>query len=107
MNEQVLMSKDLNPRQNLTRNTFGKTMKTIEVKGGVFIGMTPSEAEQNCKLGQLESCCAFLSMMGDVGFGCCRMTPLANQIIEKLEAGLMNAKGRGGWSGCYWEKELR
>jgi len=81
-------------------------MERIDVDAGVFIKMTPLEAGQNCKMGQGGSCCAFLSMRGDIGFGCCRMTPMAVDIQERLKAGLMKAKGVGGWSGCYWEEKL-
>jgi hypothetical protein len=80
-------------------------MERIDLGDGFFIRMTHSEAEQHCKFGQGESCCAFVSMSGGVGFGCCRMTPLATEINERLNSGLMKAKGPGGWSGCYWEEK--
>jgi len=81
-------------------------MERIDVDDGVYVKMTPQEIIQYCKAGQGSSCCAFISMGGDRGLGCCRMTSLAATINERLKAGLMKAKGVGGWPGCYWEEKL-
>ena len=64
------------------------------------------EVKDICRLGQGEKCCAFL-VLDSTGFECIRMSYLANSsIFDRLENGTMNAKGKGGWEGCAWEKEL-
>jgi hypothetical protein len=69
---------------------------TVEIKD--------EEAEAICKLKQGESCCAFL-VMASTGFECIRMDYPTNKIIfDRLKEGTMNAKGKGGWSGCAWEE---
>ncbi|HDZ27763.1 hypothetical protein LCGC14_1355230 [marine sediment metagenome] len=69
------------------------------------VTMSADEAKSVCKLGQGEECCAFLVMGG--GFECIRMCAnLSMNILDRLDKGTMNAKGRGGWQGCEWEGEL-
>ena len=71
-----------------------------------YVEITGDEAKEICKLGQGSECCAFL-VCGSDGFGCIRMDyPNNTHIFDRLEKGSMNAKGKGGWSGCAWEKEL-
>lgn len=70
-----------------------------------LVSMSPEEAKNVCRLGQGEATCAFL-VIGK-GFECYRMAYPANaSIFRRLEDGSMVAKGKGGWVGCEWEKEL-
>ena len=70
-----------------------------------LIKMDVEEAIEICRLGQQEKCCSFLVM--GICFECCRMVPtLSIQIFNRLEAGTINAKGKGGWEGCAWEGEI-
>ena len=65
------------------------------------------EAKKICKIGKGSDCCAFLTV-GAEGFSCQRLNyPFSTIILQRLEAGTMNAKGRGGWEGCAWGKELK
>lgn len=78
-------------------------MKKVVSDWSTNVIMTSDEAEQICKLGQGEECCAFLAVGGD-GFQCLRMDYPANiTIINRLEKSTMVAKGKGGWEGCAWE----
>jgi hypothetical protein len=71
------------------------------------VRMTGDEAKEVCKLGQGSLCCAFL-VIGGAGFECIRMDYPGNvTIFNRLEAGTMNAKGRGGWKRCPWAKILK
>lgn len=70
------------------------------------VRMTGEEAKTICRIGQGSKCCAFL-VAGGNGFECMRMSYPANgSIFGRLEAGTMNAKGEGGWTGCAWEGEI-
>jgi hypothetical protein len=69
------------------------------------VEMTAQEAQEICKLGQMGECCAFLGI-GSNGFECLRMTDVSVHILDRLEKGTMNAKGRGGWEGCYWKGKI-
>lgn len=66
------------------------------------IRMTAEEAKSICKLGEGETCCAFLAC-GANGFECVRLSSANWSIFKRLEAGTMTAKGEGGWAGCEWE----
>lgn len=66
------------------------------------VKLSDDEAKSICKLGQGENCCAFL-VAGPDGFECVRMTDLSAMILDRLDKGTMNAKGRGMWKGCAWE----
>lgn len=70
------------------------------------VKLSADEAKDICRLGQGEECCAFL-VMSPTGFECIRLSYPNNGIIfDRLEKGTMNAKGKGGWSGCAWEGEV-
>lgn len=70
------------------------------------VKLTAEETKDICRLGQGEKCCAFL-VMSPTGFECIRLSYPANgSIFDRLEKGTMNAKGRGGWIGCAWEREI-
>ena len=70
------------------------------------VQMSGDEAENICKMGKGEECCAFLTVGAD-GFSCIRMAyPSNTSIFGRLEKGTMNTKGKGGWSGCAWENDL-
>jgi len=69
------------------------------------IMLTGDEAKSICKLGEGKACCAFL-VVGGNGFQCVRMSyPTSANVLKRLEAGTMEAKGRGGWPGCPWAPE--
>jgi hypothetical protein len=69
------------------------------------IQLSIEAAEQICKLGQGENCCAYLVMKQN-GFECAKIDPaLVCLIKNRLEQGLMTAKGEGCWKGCPWSKE--
>ena len=71
-----------------------------------FVNMSAEEAKSVCRMGQGKECCAFL-VVSSSGFQCCRMVHLMSAgIFHRLEAGTMNAQGRGGWEGCAWKDEL-
>lgn len=68
------------------------------------VQLSKDEAEDICKLGQGEECCAFLTM-SHLGFECIRMSYNMNSdIFSGLKDGTMNAKGEGCWKGCPWEE---
>ncbi len=68
--------------------------------------LTAEECKTICRLGQGEECCAFLTA-GAQGFSCDRMMPsISVTIFLRLEAGTMDAKGRGGWEGCLWNGKI-
>jgi len=69
--------------------------------------MSIEEAQDICKLGKGEECCAFL-VAGEKEFECIRMSyPTNTTIFTRLEEGNMNAKGKGGWAGCAWAGEVK
>ena len=83
-------------------------MKKIIREDSTHVELTPDEAKSVCRLGQGERCCAFLSFMHTAGegsnFTCVRMVwQISMTIFNRLDAGTMKAKGRGGWPGCAWE----
>ena len=80
-------------------------MKKIVGDYSTVIELENEEPKETCKLGQGESCCAFL-VCGTNGFECWRMNyPSNTTIFNRLEKGEMNAKGEGLWKGCPWEDE--
>ena len=80
-------------------------MEKIVGDWSTLVKMSADEAKEVCKLGQGSECCAFL-VMGS-GFECIRMcSNLSMNILDRLEKGTMNAKGRGGWQGCAWEGKV-
>ena len=82
-----------------------KVMSDWAINNCTSVKMSADEAKEICKLGEGESCCAFL-VCGSTGFECVRMDyPINGTIFERLGKGEMNAKGRGLWKGCAWEKE--
>jgi len=82
-------------------------MKKIMSDWATNIEMSAEEAKEICKLGTGETCCAFL-VCGSNGFECVRMDyPTNGTIFDRLEAGTMNAKGRGCWPGCPWARETK
>lgn len=81
-------------------------MKPIVHEFSTEVRMTAEEAKSICNLGQMEKCCAFL-VAGPNGFECIRMSyPANSHIISRLSKDKMNAKGEGGWAGCYWEGKI-
>jgi len=70
------------------------------------VRLSANEARDICKVGQGEECCAFI-VMTSTGFECVRLGSGSSTILDRLEKGTMNAKGRGGWEGCAWEEELK
>ena len=77
-------------------------MEKIVGDWSTTVKLTGKEAKDICKLGKGSECCAFL-VMGK-GFECCRMDmSMSGTILNKLDAGTMNAKGKGRWKGCAWE----
>lgn len=81
-------------------------MEKIIGDNSTEVSMVMDEAVSICRLGQRSECCAFL-VIGSKGPECIRLSyPMNATIFSRLEDGMMNAKGRGGWSGCVWEKEL-
>jgi len=80
-------------------------MKKLVGDYSTVIELENEEPKEICKLGQGESCCAFL-VCGSDGFECWRMNyPGNTTIFSRLENGTMNAKGEGFWKGCPWEDE--
>ncbi len=80
-------------------------MQKIVGDYNTLVMLEGDEAINICKLGQGEACCAFLAS-GSGGFQCIRMDyPLNMMIHSKLEKGLSNAKGVGGWKSCLWEEK--
>ena len=70
------------------------------------VRMSGDEAKEVCRLDQGENCCAFLTVDSD-GFNCVRLDyPTNSSIFSRLDEGTMNAKGLGGWKGCFWEGKL-
>ena len=81
-------------------------MKAIVGDFSTNVRMTGEEAKEICKMGQGENCCAFLAVDGQ-GFNCIRLDyPTNSSIFSRLDKGTMNAKGKGGWKGCYWEGQI-
>ena len=79
-------------------------MKYIEHAWGTEVGLSGEEAKTICRLGKGAECCAFL-VADTNGFECIRISYPTNTIIfERLEKGIMNAKGEGEWEGCPWHK---
>ena len=69
------------------------------------VRLSVEEAEEICRLGQGEECCAFL-ILASWWFECIRMSyPTNSSIFSRLKEGTMRAKGEGEWKGCAWEKE--
>ena len=80
-------------------------MKRIVGDWSTKVILEGDEPKTICKLGQGEKCCAYL-VCGEDGFECVRMNYPANaSIIDRLEKGTMNAKGKGEWKGCAWENK--
>jgi len=78
-------------------------MQEVTKDFSTILKLSPEEAKNICRLGQGEKCCAFLTMTSE-GFECIRMDYPGNAtILARLEEGKMNAKGTGGWKGCFWE----
>lgn len=66
------------------------------------VHLTDEEAKSICKLGHGTDVCAFLVSCAS-GFACKRMdSTMSRLIMERIDAGKMNAKGTGGWDGCAW-----
>lgn len=81
-------------------------MEKIERWDATEIKLSAEEVKDICRLGQMEKCCAFL-VMSPTGFECIRMSyPNNSTIFSRLEKGLMNAQGKGGWEGCPWKGRL-
>ena len=61
--------------------------------------ITPNHVDEVCKLGHGEACCAFL-VIGGEGFVCSKGTEVEATIRQRLEMGLMGAKGDNceGWT---------
>lgn len=82
-------------------------MKKVMHDFATEVFLEDTEAKDICRLGQGEKCCAFL-VAGGKGFECIRMNyPTNATIFDRLDAGTMNAKGRGGWEKCAWEQEIK
>lgn len=82
-------------------------MQKIEGAFSTEVRLEDEESETICKFRGGVECCAFLGADGK-GFRCLRMDyPLNETIFNRLKDGTMNAKGKGGWSGCAWEEELK
>ena len=65
------------------------------------VTMTPEEAKNICKIDEGEKCCAFV-VCGQDGFRCIRFSyPENSSIFAQLKNDSMNAKGEGGWKGCF------
>ena len=81
-------------------------MREVMADEGTEIFLEGDEPKKVCKLGQGSECCAFL-VAGEGEFRCWKLNYPSNTIIwDRVEKGTMNAKGKGGWVGCYWgEKE--
>jgi hypothetical protein len=54
--------------------------------------VTDEQAKNLCKMGQGDTCCAFL-VAGRNGFACAKGTDMAGHIHYRLAEGTMNAKG--------------
>ena len=81
-------------------------MKAIVGDWSTNVQMSGEEAKEVCRLGQGEKCCAFLAV-DSKGFNYIRMDyPTNTPIFDRLDKGTMNAKGRGGWEGCFWQEQL-
>lgn len=80
-------------------------MKKIESHFTTLVELTTKEAKEVCRVGQLEKCCAFLTM-APTGWQCVKRDSIAAVIEQRLESGTMKAKGMGGWEGCAWEGEI-
>ena len=81
-------------------------MEKIVGDSSTEVKLSGEEANDICRIGQGEKCCAFL-VMATGGFECIRMSyPVNSSIFDRLEKGTMNAKGEGGWKGCAWEGEI-
>jgi len=77
--------------------------KIIAGDSSTIVTISGDEAKAVCKLGQDNECCAFL-VVGTNGFECVRMAAgFSLTIMNRLDAGSMNARGGGGWTGCAWE----
>lgn len=82
-------------------------MEPIVHEFATEVRMSGDEAREVCRLGQGKRCCAFL-VVGSEGFECIRMSYPTNALIfKRLEDGTMNAKGEGGWEGCFWHEDAQ